>query len=242
MTLDPKDGAPALVPLDHDPVQPGFDIVLRGYDRGQVDRQLNWLEEQLGAADREMESSHEALRQARQEAADAKQQAQRAAAELDRGRPTFEALGKRIAQMLTLAEQEAEALLGAARSDVERTHKELGAEQAVMRRETQDQRRGAEQEAATIVERARQEAQRVVTDARRHAAEVTQAGQRQVDAMSRQRDAIHAELVRVQERFAAVMGSPVDLAAGATTAKAATPEARNEATDDTAPMQAPQRR
>ena len=199
--------APALVPLDHDPVQPGFDIVLRGCDRGQVARQIGWLQEQLPAADREMEAVQEALRQARGEAADARRQADRAEQQLQRGKPTFEALGERIVQMLTLAEQEADGLRAAARQDAARIREEVGAEAAAARRDIAEQRRAAEAEAAGIVASAKQEGQRIVTDARRQAAEVTNAAQRQVEAATRQRDAIHAELLRVRERFSAVMGA-----------------------------------
>jgi cell division septum initiation protein DivIVA len=65
-----------------------FDIVLRGYDRVQVDRHLDWLEDQL--------------LQARSEAA--------------RDRPSYAQLGERITRILELADQEAESIRRAALS------------------------------------------------------------------------------------------------------------------------------
>jgi chromosome segregation ATPase len=206
-----NDTSNPVIPLEADGVQPGFDIVLRGYDRGQVDRQIGWLEEQLGAADREATGLTEALRRAESDSAEARRQAEKAAAELARGRPTFEALGERIGTILRLAEEEADALRHDGAAEVERARNAWAAELAGARRALAEEQRAAQQQAAAILAQARQEAQAIVTDARRSAAETTSAAQRQVDAMSRQQDAIHTELLRVRERFAAVMGWTIDV-------------------------------
>lgn len=207
MTNDPT----PVIPLEAEGVQPGFDIVLRGYDRGQVDRQIGWLEEQLGATDRQMQALTEALRQAEHDAVIARQQAAKAAAELERGRPTFEALGERIATILRLAEEEAAAMRQAGGAEIERYRGEWSTELTAAQRSLDEAKGTAEQQAQATMAAAQQEAQRVVTEARRSAAETTSAATRQVEAMAKQRDAIHAELVRVRERFAAVLGGTIDV-------------------------------
>ncbi|MEP6462167.1 MAG: hypothetical protein ABJC62_01840 [Frankiaceae bacterium] len=206
-----NDSSHQVIPLEADGVQPGFDIVIRGYDRGQVDRQIGWLEEQLRATDRQIAALTEALQRAEQNSAEARRQAEQAAAALERGRPTFEALGERIGTILRLAEEEAEALRQAGRSDVERQHNQWTAELTAAEQALAEQQQAAEQQVAALLAQARQEAQHIVTDARRSAAETTSAAQRQVEAMSRQRDAIHAELLRTRERFAAVLGGTIDV-------------------------------
>ncbi len=208
MTNDPSN---QVLPLEAEGVQPGFDIVLRGYDRGQVDRQVGWLEEQLGATDRQVQALTEAVRRAEHDTVEARRQAEKSASELARGRPTFEALGERIATMLRLAEEEAEEYRRTGRADIERARGEWATELAASQHALEEQRRAAEKQVEALVAQARHDAERIVTDARRSAAETTGAAQRQVEAMSRQRDAIHQELVRVQERFAAVMGGAIDV-------------------------------
>jgi len=225
-----NDAGNTVLPLDSDGVQPGFDIVLRGYDRGQVDRQVSWLEEQLGAADRDLQAVTETLRRTEQDATAARRQAEKAAAELARGKPTFEALGERVTAILSLAEEEADVLRQGGREEAEETRQELLAEHAAARDAAQQERRTAQQQSEAILAQAQQEAQRVIGDARRHAAETTSAAQRQVEAMTRQRDAIRAELARVRERFAAVMSGTVDLAEAAENAAAGDP------TDDSSAM------
>src|SRR5664279_4042353 len=187
-----NDAGNTVLPLDSDGVQPGFDIVLRGYDRGQVDRQVSWLEEQLGAADRDLQAVTETLRRTEQDATAARRQAEKAAAELARGKPTFEALGERVTAILSLAEEEADVLRQGGREEAEETRQELLAEHAAARDAAQQERRTAQQQSEAILAQAQQEAQRVISDARRHAAETTGAAQRQVEAMTRQRDASRA--------------------------------------------------
>jgi len=87
-----------------------FDMVMRGYDRHQVDTYVNHLE----TVARDLE---ERLVQAEQVAGQGQREAAEARAILERGRPTFDALGERIATILSLAEEEAEAMRTAAATD-----------------------------------------------------------------------------------------------------------------------------
>ncbi len=95
-------GLAPVVPLTGEPtVTPSsFDLVLRGYDRHQVDEHLR----QLAGT----------IEQLRTELA-------RTSSELERGRPSYDALGERVAQILGLAEAEAAQL----RSDAERDAADL---------------------------------------------------------------------------------------------------------------------
>src|SRR4051812_28007631 len=99
--------APAtIVPMEERPH--GFDVVLRGYDREQVDRHVAWLEGLLAQVEESAGQATAAADGARAEAMTAHQEAARAKAELERGRPSFDALGERITRMLKLAEEEAD--------------------------------------------------------------------------------------------------------------------------------------
>ena len=91
-----------------------FAVVLRGYDRHQVDDYLS----QLGTYVAQLrEDLAQAL--AREEATGLELSQVRA--ELERGRPSFDALGERVSQLLGLAETEADQLRASARSDAEET-------------------------------------------------------------------------------------------------------------------------
>ncbi len=101
--MAPDELAPAAGPA----VAPSFDVVLRGYERHQVDGHLSGLTQRVEQlrADLELARSRELA---------ALQEVSRAKAELERGRPTFDSLGERVAQMLGLAEAEAAAMREAA--------------------------------------------------------------------------------------------------------------------------------
>jgi len=87
-----------------------FDVVIRGYDRRQVDDYLA----QLGGYVAQLRADSDAA--AEREATTANELT-RVRTELERGRPGFDALGERVTQMLALAEQEAEQMRGAAQAD-----------------------------------------------------------------------------------------------------------------------------
>ncbi|MBA2697040.1 MAG: DivIVA domain-containing protein, partial [Actinobacteria bacterium] len=77
-----------------------FDMVMRGYDRHQVDTYVNHLETMARDLEERLVQAEQAAGQGQQEAAEAR-------AILERGRPTFESLGERIAAILSMAEEEA---------------------------------------------------------------------------------------------------------------------------------------
>ncbi len=197
----------SLVPLEEETEQRGFDVVLRGYDRTQVDRHVAWLEELLATAEQHAAAAEQSAGSAREEVVRVRRDAGAMQAELERGRPTYEALGERIGKMLALAEQEADALRATGRAEAEALQGRLQQHEAANAKEREGRNRAAEQQAASLVAKARGEADRVVGEARRQAAGTTQAAQQQVEALARQRDAIRAELTRLRDGLAAAMGA-----------------------------------
>src|ERR1700710_1880394 len=87
---------------------PVFDLIRRGYDREQVDSHLAWLEERVQEAEQAREAAEAS-------ASHAPADAERGPEELESGRPSWDALGERITQILNLAEEEG-AEIRAARS------------------------------------------------------------------------------------------------------------------------------
>jgi hypothetical protein len=199
--LDQPETAP-IVPMEERAT--GFDIVLRGYDRDQVDRHITWLEGLLSQAEDGAASAATAADEARAEAMTARQDAVAARAELERGRPSFDALGERIVTMLKLAEEEADDMRARARADVETITQEA---RSLHQRTTAEREAvigKAEREAYDIVQAARAQAQQIVEAAQRKSAALTDDAQRRLGEMSAQRDAIRGELARLHEQLTAL--------------------------------------
>ncbi len=139
-----------LVHLDAD--TNGFDVVLRGYDRKQVEDYIHRVELTLGDADRQHIEDGERIHALEQELADAQLalgEAQRRA----EGLPDPASLiGERLATMLRLAEQEAEEIVEHARDKATRSSADREAE--LSRREA------AVASASEAADRTRMEAQR----------------------------------------------------------------------------------
>lgn len=106
-----SEGESDLFPMIAPPALPTFDLALRGYDKRQVDEYLDRLEHDLSVAqgDRDAASARIALTEKRLDELENELQAARA--QLTEGdRPTYKGLGKRVEQLLTIAEEEAERL------------------------------------------------------------------------------------------------------------------------------------
>ena len=164
----------------------GFDVVLRGYDRHQVDGHLARvavLVEQMRA---ELAGSL-----ARESAAAA--ELARVSAELERGRPSFDALGERVSQMLGLAESEAAQM----RADADRDATAL--------------RRAAEREAADIRSDARREAEELGAAARREVAELADRRVELLTEIAQMRDALDGILAGASEQWPSLSPSQAPL-------------------------------
>lgn len=166
-----------------------FDVVLRGYERHQVDGHLARVAllvdqlrtELVGAAARER-AAHEELAGVR--------------AELERGRPSFDALGERVSQLLGLAESEADQM----RQDADRDATAL--------------RHAAEREAADTRSDARRDAEELGAAARREVAELSEHRIELLGEIAAMRDALNQILAGASEQWPSLAPSqqplPVD--------------------------------
>jgi cell division septum initiation protein DivIVA len=170
----------------------GFDVVLRGYDRHQVEDYIRRVELTLGEADRLRREDGERIEALEQEVA----RLQLALADAERraagGPEPASLVGERLATMLRLAEEEAEQIVAQARERAERSHAERSAE--LERREAAvasaaeaaaRTRMEAQQDAEALREKARQEAGDLVRDARRQAEELLASAREEADQRRR---------------------------------------------------------
>jgi len=144
---------------------PAFDIVLRGYERRQVDEHLATLVNERLTADRR--------------ASDLEKQVTRLRTEVEKGKnestePTYAGLGARVEKILRLAEEEARDVAAEAKAAGERERAQA-AEDAKQTRALADEeakRRVAEGEknAERLLEQSRKQAQQIRTEATDEAA------------------------------------------------------------------------
>jgi cell division septum initiation protein DivIVA len=157
--------APPVGIFERVPPTDSFDVVLRGYERHQVDDHLA----HQAATEAQLRSELEAL--AAREAT-AQQELTAIRKELERGRPTFDALGERVTQMLGLAESEAEQM-----------------------------RADAARDAAELRERAVNEAADVRSAARREAEELGAAARRELGALKEERVDVLTDVAGMRDRL-----------------------------------------
>jgi DivIVA domain-containing protein len=224
-----------LVPLSDDDQPNGFDVVLRGYDRRQVDDYLDRVEAALNEADARHAEDAGRLAALESQVTDMHERladAERRAA----GRPEPASVaGDRIAAMLRLAEEEAAAARAAAADDAERLVSEAqvragqesakrsgeldrrereiqtSAEQAAALRQQAQQeaeaiRARAEEEAVSTRQHAQEELRRMHEAGQLEAAAMTTEARRQVEELSRQRDGIAAQLQSLRDTLSGAVG------------------------------------
>lgn len=182
-----------LLPLQDEQESGGFDVVLRGYDRRQVEDYVERVEAVLAAADRKHADDEQRLQALETQVLGLQSQlteTERRAA----GRPEPASLvGERIATMLRLAEEEAEQIVDRAREQASRTMAERTEELdrreaaiATAATEADQVRLEAQQDAQGVRSRAQEEAQALLADARRQADELTAQVREQAEAKRRQ--------------------------------------------------------
>jgi DivIVA domain-containing protein len=176
-----NDAVDDLVPLQETAEASGFDVVLRGYDRRQVDDYLDRVEVALTEADERHAQDGERVTALEQQVAELTgrlQQAERRAA----GQPEpASLLTARLAEMLRLAEEEATALRDEARAEGERI---------VAAAKQQAARESSERDAALSrrekdVERAAKVAEEAALHAQKDAETLRARAQAQVDEQRR---------------------------------------------------------
>jgi DivIVA domain-containing protein len=168
-----------LLPLSDDHESSGFDVVMRGYDRHQVDDYVDRVKVAFAEADTRHAEALARLTALEHENADLQVRlaaAERAAEGLPDPAST---IGERLTQMLRLAEQEAEEIVAQARdraqaslSDRTRALDEREADIAGAAAEADQMRLDAQQDALALRNRAQTESATLTAEARRTADEV----------------------------------------------------------------------
>jgi cell division septum initiation protein DivIVA len=165
-----------LVPLDEQQDGGGFDVVLRGYDRRQVEDYIHRVELALGEADRNHREDFERITELEADLLSARSQLADAERRLE-GRPEApSAVGERIASLLRLAEEEADEIVAQARERAAKSTSERNAELDAREArivgaaaEADRVRLEAQQDAESLRAKAEEEASRLVRDAERDA-------------------------------------------------------------------------
>jgi DivIVA domain-containing protein len=232
-----------LVPLTDDEQPSGFDVVLRGYDRRQVDDYLDRVEAALNDADARHAEDAQRLSALESQVVDMHERLADAERRAE-GRPEpAPVAGDRIAAMLRLAEEEAGAIRDAAKQEAERIVTEAQAQASqesakrtadldrrerdistaaedadATRRQAQQEadrlRTEAEEEAQATRQQAQEELRRMHEAGQLEAAAMTAEARRQVEDLSRQRDAIAAQLQSLRDTLAGAVG-PLSTPVGA---------------------------
>jgi hypothetical protein len=153
-------GEPAAPPDSRppEPESPRFDMVLRGYDRLEVDQYVRGLLEENAALGRDLETARSELRDHAGSPRPSPSQQH-----YDVDTPAEDSLGFRAEKLMRLAEQEAADMRTRATRDAQ-------AVQAAARRQAEEQLRAAETQAKDIRARAGQEAAHAEKQASQEAA------------------------------------------------------------------------
>jgi len=100
----------SILGMDTGGVGRDFDVVLRGYDRGQVREHVRWLETLIAEEGAKAAATTRELTEATAEVA-------RLRRELELATPSYTSLGHRVAELLRIAEEEADRLRADAAAD-----------------------------------------------------------------------------------------------------------------------------
>lgn len=163
----------------------GFDVVLRGYDRRQVDAAVDVLHERIGVLEAAAAAERAAHARVERRLASVESSLVAAQRERDEARaaavpaePSYAALGARIEAMLTLAAEEAAGLraaaelaaapaLASAREQAERIRAEAERQAAAVREQAALQTELAAQQAEQVQTAAEEQAEALIADGRR---------------------------------------------------------------------------
>ncbi len=231
-----------LVPLSDDAQPSGFDVVLRGYDRRQVDDYLDRVELALNDADARHAEDAQRLTALEAQVGAMHEQLIDAERRAD-GRPEpAPVAGDRIAAMLRLAEEESTSIRAGATQDAARivadaqalarqesakrtaeldqreegirtAHEDAEATRRQAQQDAEALRARAEEGATGIRQQAQEELRRMHEAGQLEAASMTTEARRQVEELSRQRDAIAAQLQSLRDTLSGAVGplsAPID--------------------------------
>jgi chromosome segregation ATPase len=180
---------------------PVFDLIRRGYDREQVDSHLAWLEERVQEAEQAREAAEASAAQATADAEQARE-------ELESGRPSWDALGERISQILNLAEEEGAEIRSARSREADQLLAQARHDAAEAERLHGVRLRDAERQSQEIVREAQREAEQVVQEGQQQAMEDERESKRRLAELERQRNQVHEQLQMLHQRLAAALQLP----------------------------------
>jgi DivIVA domain-containing protein len=209
---------PIRIPMEISTPPAVFDLVLRGYDRRQVDEHVGRLEQELA----ELAWQRDVLDAERQQvrAARAEMEAERAAWEGERvvRPPTLSEVGNRVKEILSMSQQEAEQLRARTARECEqerrkveqeiaKAREEFAAEsaqtKAELRRDLDLTRREADADVAQTLHNAQVEAEGVVEAARHEADGIKIRANEILGAARQERTKVALYLTEVMERISA---------------------------------------
>lgn len=190
-----------------------FDIVMRGYNRQQVDeyltrtkQQIQGLEQRLAQAMNETQEARRQSEQARRELAEIRRQ-------FEGQEPSYDELGERLSQILKLADQEAES-----------------------------KRHSADTEAERLRNQAAEDAKRIVADAESQVRKVESSARERVDKLLHHHGDLARRLTNVRDTVVELLrdeeGSPLPSSAEEAGAAAAARDGDHASED--AQQEAPQ--
>jgi cell division septum initiation protein DivIVA len=184
-----------------------FDVVMRGYDRRQVDERVSMLRSRAQELERRLEA-------AQNEAAEAWREVDSFRAAATSAPPTAQQLGDRITGLLRLADEEAAARRSAAKTDADRLSKEAEERSRQVMTEAEERARRLLAEADEKSRRSDIEARRRIDSLERHHSDLVQRMTRMrdvlVDLLGQERSATEAAKPAPSSAPAGQPGSAAD--------------------------------
>ncbi|MGH3695003.1 MAG: DivIVA domain-containing protein [Pseudonocardiaceae bacterium] len=170
-----------------------FDVVLRGYDKRQVDERLRFLGSELAAARHELQAACQRVAMLE----DALSQARSASCGEPAGDGQF---GARVEKILKLAEDEAREVRTAAGAEADELFR-------VATADAEKVGKVARAEADQLVKQARAEAERLVAAATDIATQRERSSAHELHQLSRLQEEINADLYRVKDVLDSLFGA-----------------------------------
>ncbi|HEY0558897.1 MAG: hypothetical protein JWM48_1455 [Mycobacterium sp.] len=146
--------------------QPEFTVVLRGYDRNQVEDYLDSIAAFVSDAEHRARTADARVAAAQQRAEVAHERAQRLEAQLEKARESsgsYTGLGERIQRMLEMAEEESADLIATARAEVAELEERSEAERRRLQAEADRELRQVTQQRDSVVSELRR-LRKVISD------------------------------------------------------------------------------
>lgn len=165
-----------------------FEVTMRGYNKRQVEDYVAWLQNEVRSAQDEARNAQGAFQDAQREAARLRDDLSAAKAEVPAARPAHEEVSERLAQILRLADEEADQKRARAAEDAESTLE------------------SAREQSAKVLEAAKSAAEGIISAARERAEKEAAAAKAESEEMLRSASSSSQATLRdAEERAAAVL-------------------------------------